>query len=268
VPWPQPFQVEQDLILSRLIVEIANHELLATELAMRGGTCLHKLHLPEPLRYSEDLDYVRKTHSGIKPYLDALHDIAAGIGFTERSVGQSGDLVHLVLDAEPTISPGRIRLRIETNIKETASHSEHILVPYRVESGWWRGDAEVVTFKIEELMSTKLRALYQRSKGRDLFDLWLVLTESDSDDDVIIDGFRHYMGEDAYSYPQLADNLRAKLEDAEFLADLETLVAQFPDRYTTEAAADLVMERLGSKLRNAPRVGEIVNGRWRDSRPA
>jgi len=45
-PWRSDGQIEQDLILSRLIVEIANDELLARELAFRGGTCLHKLHLP------------------------------------------------------------------------------------------------------------------------------------------------------------------------------------------------------------------------------
>ncbi len=50
-PWPQPVQVEQDLIMARLMVEIANHELLGPELAFRGGACLHKLHLPQPLRY-------------------------------------------------------------------------------------------------------------------------------------------------------------------------------------------------------------------------
>lgn len=264
MPWPQPFQVEQDLILSRLIVEIANHELLGEELAMRGGTCIHKLHLSEPLRYSEDLDYVRKTHSGIKPYLDALHNISSQIGFPERSVDQSGDMVHLVLDAEPTITPGRIRIRIETNIRETTAYGERITIPYRVESGWWQGEAEVATFTIEELMSTKLRALYQRSTGRDLFDLWLVLTERDPDDEAIVDGLRHYMGDDAYTYPQLANNLRDKLEDAEFLADLETLVAQVPDGYAAEAAADLVMERLGSKVRNAPPLSEIAGGRWRN----
>ena len=44
-PWPYPYQVEQDLILSRLMIEIANHELLGRELRLRGGTCLHKLHL-------------------------------------------------------------------------------------------------------------------------------------------------------------------------------------------------------------------------------
>ncbi len=52
VPWPESHQVEQDLILSRLMVEIANNELLGGELVMRGGTCLHKLHLPKPYRYT------------------------------------------------------------------------------------------------------------------------------------------------------------------------------------------------------------------------
>ena len=55
-PWPNPVQIEQDLLLSRLMIEIASDDLLGPELAMRGGTCLHKLHLPTPLRYSEDLD--------------------------------------------------------------------------------------------------------------------------------------------------------------------------------------------------------------------
>lgn len=103
VPWPQPVQVEQDLILARLMIEIANHELLGGELVMRGGTCLHKLHLPEPLRYSEDLDYVRRTHSGIKEYVDGLRDIAAELGLEVSNVNSSGQMVHVYLDAEPTI---------------------------------------------------------------------------------------------------------------------------------------------------------------------
>jgi hypothetical protein len=38
VPWPQPYQVEQDLILMRLMLEIARHELLRGEFVLRGGT--------------------------------------------------------------------------------------------------------------------------------------------------------------------------------------------------------------------------------------
>lgn len=39
-PWPQRYQVEQDLIICRALVEIFNHPLLAEQLAFRGGTAL------------------------------------------------------------------------------------------------------------------------------------------------------------------------------------------------------------------------------------
>lgn len=80
VPWPSVDQVEQDLVLSRLIVEIANDPLLGDELVFRGGTCLHKIVLPRPFRYSEDIDYVRVSHGPIGPILDALRRIAEHLG--------------------------------------------------------------------------------------------------------------------------------------------------------------------------------------------
>lgn len=54
-PWTQDAQVEQDLILSRALVEIFSHLHLAKNLAFRGGTALYKLHLSQA-RYSEDID--------------------------------------------------------------------------------------------------------------------------------------------------------------------------------------------------------------------
>src|SRR5437879_823219 len=46
-------------------------------------------------------------------------------------------------------------------------------------------------------------------------------------------------------------------------ADLETLVTGVPPEYELAAAADLVMELLGGRLRNAPSTDEIADGRWR-----
>jgi predicted nucleotidyltransferase component of viral defense system len=263
-PWFEDNQVEQDLILSRLIVEIANDETLGPELAFRGGTCLHKLHLPEPLRYSEDLDYVRRTHSGIKPYLAALHSVAERVGLAARGTKQSGGMVHAVFDAEPTSGAGRIRVKIETNIVETDSYLPRIGVSYGVDSPWWSGSAEVSTFALEELLGTKLRALYQRSKGRDLFDLWFAITELDLAADEVANAFHHYMEEDAFSFPELAQNLRAKLADPDFHADVEQLTAVPSNKYEPEAAADLLMECIGRYLRNAPKLDEIKAGQWRD----
>jgi predicted nucleotidyltransferase component of viral defense system len=262
-PWSRPEQIEQDLILSRLIVEVAAHELLGAELAFRGGTCLHKLHLPEPLRYSGDLDYVRRTHSGIKPYLAAFRELALAIGLVEHGTNQSGQMVQIVFDAQATNAPGRIRVKIETNIAETDAFLPRITRPYAVESRWYSGQAEVSTFQIEELMATKLRALYQLRKGRDLFDLWHVLTDLHPDEDLIVDGLADYMGEDIFNYHDLSTNLQAKIEHNDFLTDMDQLMAGSPDTYNLTAAADLVMERLASKLHGAPDLSEIEDGRWR-----
>ena len=49
-PWQNENQVEQDLLLSCAMVEIANDPLLGRELVLRGGTAFHKLFLPKPYR--------------------------------------------------------------------------------------------------------------------------------------------------------------------------------------------------------------------------
>jgi predicted nucleotidyltransferase component of viral defense system len=262
-PWPEDSQVEQDLILSRLMVEIANDDLLGGELAMRGGTCLHKLHLPSPLRYSEDLDYVRRTRSGIKDHLQALRDVADRIGLEEHGTEQKGQMVHARFDTAPTSGPGVIGVKIEINIAEIDSCFPRAGVPLSVDSPWWRGSATIPTFSIEELMGTKLRALYQRSKGRDLFDLWQALSTCELDDASIVMAFQHYMRDDAFSFPELALNLSGKLERRDFLDDLSRLVTKLPSAYDPVIAANMVMERLGPGLRNAPERSEIDGGAWR-----
>lgn len=262
VPWPESYQVEQDLILSRLMIEIAENELLKAELVMRGGTCLHKVHLKEPRRYSEDLDYVRRSAGGVGPYLDQLREIAADVGLTVSQVDFSGPMVHMILDADATGGAG-IRIKVETNIAETDFFRKPVALDLEVDSRWWSGKAKIPTFVLDEMMSTKMRALYQRRKGRDLFDLWLVLTSEDASPDEIVAGLRHYMKESVFTYPQLRQNLLDKLADAGFGSDLDALAVAAPEKYDVHSAADLVMERLGSLLDNAPPLDEIRDGRWR-----
>ena len=69
-----------------------------------------------------------------------------------------------------------LRIKVEVNTHERSPALPLANVPFRVESPWWTGQAQVRTFQLAELIATKLRALYQRSKGRDLFDVWLALT--------------------------------------------------------------------------------------------
>ena len=264
VPWPERYQVEQDLILSRLMIEIASDELLAGEFVMRGGTCLHKLHLPSPQRYSEDLDYVRRTTGPIGPYLDALRAITKSTGLDVSRVERGGQMVQMILDVQATDYPRPIRIKIEANIAETEPFRPITEIEHAVSSRWWSGARTVPTFALNEMMATKLRALYQRRKGRDLFDLWLVLTTQDVTPAEIVDGLRHYMRNAVFTYPQLRLNLLDKLADIAFRTDLDGLLLRLPDGYDIDDAADAVMERLGALLDNAPPQQQIVEGNWRE----
>ena len=75
VPWADQRQVEQDLIISRTIVDIFADSVLHEELRFRGGTALNKLHFAKPLRYSEDIDLVRTSAGPIGPILDRLRTV-------------------------------------------------------------------------------------------------------------------------------------------------------------------------------------------------
>jgi predicted nucleotidyltransferase component of viral defense system len=254
-PWPAESQIEQDLILSRLIVEIASDELLAGELAFRGGTCLHKLHLPGPARYSEDLDYTRTSDEPrIGDCLTALRRIAADIGLEERKrrfPSHDSDMACIWFRTNSETDDGEISTKIEINVHETTPYRPLLLLPHRVDSRWWSGSADVRTFRTEEILTTKLRALYTRRKGRDLYDLWLTLTDLELDDQLIVDGLAHYMDSNPYSYRQLYANLTDKLANPEFLDDIHNLARDLHG-YEHRVAAELLMQRLGMRLRNAP----------------
>lgn len=74
-PWNEDFQVEQDLVISRALVEIFSDPVLAESLAFRGGTALYKLYLTPPVRYSEDIDLVQVESGPAGPLMDRLRGV-------------------------------------------------------------------------------------------------------------------------------------------------------------------------------------------------
>lgn len=111
---------------------------------------------------------------------------------------------------------------------------------------WFSGQAEVRTFASPELIATKIRALYQRKKGRDLFDMWLALTELGIAGDDIVAVFPPYRPPGLTSALSEA-NLRAKLKDSAFFNDLNALVAEWPEGYDIDEAAEFVIAEVLSK---------------------
>ena len=135
-----------------------------------------------------------------------------------------------------------MRVKIEINTYETSPARPHRRASYRVESAWWSGTAEVLTFQPEELVATKLRALFQRRKGRDLFDLWVALTVLGLDPAEIV--ARARTDRTASTAERARLGLEDHLADAGFRADLLPLSrVAAPDGYDIDTAGALVPRR-------------------------
>lgn len=121
VAWPTEEQIEQDLLLSRLIIEIVNEPYLGDELIFRGGTCLHKLHMSRPLRYSEDLDYVRRTDVGIAVITRAATRVGESLGMDVRT--RISEHPKILFRAPFESGSGRMRIKIESTRSSVHRHS-------------------------------------------------------------------------------------------------------------------------------------------------
>jgi hypothetical protein len=107
-PWKNDAQVEQDLILSRLIVELFRDPLIRIGLLFRGGTALHKLFLPPAARYSEDLDLVQRTPSPIGPVISAIRSIGDAL-LGKPKIRQKEDSVMLLFRTNSEMRTGGLR---------------------------------------------------------------------------------------------------------------------------------------------------------------
>jgi hypothetical protein len=120
-----------------------------------------------------------------------------------------------------------LRLKVEINSREHFAIHGFTRVPFAVSSRWFEGACEIASYELDELLSTKLRALYQRSKARDLFDLAVALDTKTVDPRRIIATFSEYMvrGGHAVTRAQFEKSLDAKLRDPTFTADIGPLLA-------------------------------------------
>lgn len=242
--WLTDDQVEQDFLLSQAICEIGNDELLSSELVLRGGTAYHKLFLPEPLRYSEDLDYVRTSAGGIGDIMKSLTALGQKLGFEVRTKPGMYPKVFWRYVSE---SGTKMKIKIEMNTFERSPMLELQRIRHAADTPYYSTSTDVLTFQAEELVATKIRALYQRSKGRDLFDLWLALVELELNPETIVKAFPAYRP-DGMTRKSLLENLKAKLSDPQFRSDMDNLADLDKLHYDVDSAADLFIQRISPLL--------------------
>ena len=134
--WNTGEQVEQDLIVSRTLVAIFSDEFLASQLAFRGGTALHKLYLSPQSRYSEDVDLVQINAGPIKPILSRLGDVLNFL--PNKSVKQKRYNTTMLFRMEsetPPVVP--MRLKVEINCFEHFSELGFVKVPFSMKNSWF-----------------------------------------------------------------------------------------------------------------------------------
>ena len=241
-PWPQLSQVEQDLIICRALVELYSHPLVAENLAFRGGTALFKLHL-SPARYSEDIDLVQMKSGPIGPVMDAVQEkINHWLGIPKRKQSEGRVTLTWRVESEEGLP---LRLKVEINSREHFTVLGYKQFQFAMESRWHTGTASISTYGIEELLGTKLRALYQRKKGRDLFDLWHAAATIEISPETIVSCFLRYLEHEDHQVTRAVFemNLFEKLNDRRFLDDMAPLLTTGAS-WDSRAAARYVFQAL------------------------
>jgi predicted nucleotidyltransferase component of viral defense system len=191
-PWPTSQQVEQDLIISRALCDLFNAPALAGKIAFRGGTAIHKLLFKQPLRYSEDIDLVQTQAEQIGTTASAIRESLSWLGDCKRE--QAGHSMHFVFRFAPEAQPDTtLKVKVEINTREHDSVLGMQQYPFAVENGWYQASANIASFATEEIFGTKLRALLQRRKNRDLFDLHMGLQQLSMNPDTLLACFDHYL---------------------------------------------------------------------------
>ena len=137
-PWATDAQVEQDLVISRALVEIFSDAALAAAFAFRGGTALHKIFFQPAARYSEDIDLVQIAAEPIGPALDALRArLDPWLGTPQRTRGEGRVTLAYRFEAEG-LPVTRLRLKVEINTREHFAVHGHHRRPVRVDNPWFR----------------------------------------------------------------------------------------------------------------------------------
>ena len=199
--------------------------------------------------YSEDIDLVQIKAEPIKETIDRIREVLAFLG--EPKVKQKENNNTLIFRFESEIAPVMpIRLKVETNCREHFSVLGITKFPFTVESQWYNGSCQITTYQLEELLGTKLRALYQRRKGRDLFDLYTAIIQKNLNFDQILLCYRKYMNFVVSAPPTQKEfimNMELKMQDEEFIGDTMMLLRD-GEKYKPQKAYKLVKENLLEKI--------------------
>jgi predicted nucleotidyltransferase component of viral defense system len=246
------------------MVALFDDKFLSSQIAMRGGTLLHKVHLAPPARYSEDIDLVvvgtrppDHIRQAIRRVLtDVLGTPKASVWDTLklaiRNTVKPSRVLRMTYAARSIIEPNRaLEIVVEANVTERKPHRAVVEMPFSFPFRDKPVEMRIKGFDIHEMLGTKMRAMFQRKRGRDLFDLYWALTKSAKPiaPAAIIESFQHYMKQEGTTAgrSEFVAILDAHLKDRGFCSDTEQLLRS-GITYDPQSAGRYVKAKLLSLL--------------------
>lgn len=241
VPWPSLRQVEQDLLLCRAMAAIFDDGFLGVQVAMRGGTLLHKVHLSPAARFSEDIDLVAcgdRPEDHIRKALRRVLSAVLGtpkisvwdsVKLTVRNIARPSRVLRMTYGVRPVSEPGtELEVKVEVNMTERSAFLPLADIPFGFPFRGQDVSTRIRGFDIHEMLGTKMRALFQRRRGRDLFDLHWALTHHTPrvDPAGIVESFLHYLRLEggAAGRDEFIGRLESHLADPGFRSDTDHLL--------------------------------------------
>lgn len=238
----RPDVVEKDYVLGWMLASIALHPEISESWLFKGGTCLKKCYF-ETYRFSEDLDfsllpgarYTEHDFVSILRELSAECTELSGIEFNEQEI-----LVRPRVDrlGRPTFE-GRVgyrgplampswpRIRFDLTQHEPVLRDAQRRPIYHAYTDSLPEDALVGTYSFEELIAEKTRALVERTRPRDLYDVVFVLDNSDAipDAELLRELFQDKCRVKSLEPPSLAQIIELVTASEELRADWQNMLA-------------------------------------------
>lgn len=280
VPWSGIDQVAQDLVLARLVVEVANDPFLGQAVTFKGGTCLHKVWLDVPWRYSEDLDYQLTGPIDLRELFAVYRALGDRVGFSKTSRNINSQFVHVLMTgADHAGDPLRVKVDIQRAPRQLPGGAER--PDFHVDSPWFQGGGPVPAFPPEEIIASKVIAVYQRKRSRDLFDLWAAIRSGLIEATDVAASYGTYRPPDPehWTARQAARSLIERVTDHEYVAELAELARYAPVEYdlaeNISVAVELIdqcaeatqTERSWKRVLRKGSTAQEVMSQWVDNNP-
>lgn len=170
-----PSTIERDYAQNWLLSQLS-----PIPMALKGGTGIRKVFI-EHYRFSDDLDFTLLEPVDKETLQAAVRDAAArvreesGIMF-EEEIGIIETVSGFRATAKFRILHGSTTTPINIDLDLTGPESEQVLLPVQERPIFHHYsdtlNASVTSYALEEIMAEKIRSLFQRTRSRDLYDIW------------------------------------------------------------------------------------------------